>query len=176
MGSCLLCFNGSNDIEHDSLRTSSLRSRPPQRLESLLADHQDRDTEAETVSLHSNLSSGNSRRKEKKKRSRDGNRITLFDLNMFGRPTGPIRLPKDEEGFDRFLNRPSNRRERQTSSSSSTTPTGGARSLRHLWTPLSSISSHLRGWRNVHEKLRYKQRRRGGQRRKGGGFEARRKR
>lgn len=128
IGSCLPCFNTSNDIDHDSLRTSSSRNRPPQHLESLLADPQDTDTEAETVSLHSNLGSGNGRRKKKKKRSGNGNGITLFGLNLFGRPTGPIHLPEDEEEVDRLLNRPSNRRERQTSSSSSTTHTGGTRS------------------------------------------------
>ncbi|KAJ8080301.1 hypothetical protein PM082_017133 [Marasmius tenuissimus] len=125
IGSCLPCFSSPNDNDHDSLQTSSSRSRPPQHLESLLADPQDTDTEAETVSLHSNLGSGNTRRK-KKKRSKNG--ITLFGLNLFGRPTGPINLPEDEEEVDRLLNRSSNRRVRRTSSSSSTTRTGGTRS------------------------------------------------
>jgi len=52
----------------------------------------DTDTEAETLSLHSNI--GDSRRKRKKKRGPPKN-ITLFGYNLFGKP--PIRLEGDDD-------------------------------------------------------------------------------
>ncbi|KAL0578168.1 hypothetical protein V5O48_003835 [Marasmius crinis-equi] len=123
LGSCIPCFKSPNDND-ESLQSSSSRSRPPQHLESLLRDPQDTDTEAETVSLHSNLGSGTPRTRKKKKRTGQG--ITLFGLNLFGKP--PIHLPEDEEEVDRLLNRSFGSRIRRTSSSSSTTRTGGTRS------------------------------------------------
>ncbi|KAF9262926.1 hypothetical protein L218DRAFT_959752 [Marasmius fiardii PR-910] len=125
VGSCLPCFTSSNDAETEPLpNSSSSRSRPPQHLEALLADPHDTDTEAETVSLHSNIGAGSGtlrgRKKNKKKRNQGGG-ITLFGLNLFGRRTGAIHLPEDDDEVDRLLHRNQgsyNRRVRRTSSTS----------------------------------------------------------
>ncbi|KAG7088124.1 hypothetical protein E1B28_012149 [Marasmius oreades] len=131
IGSCVPCFRPSNDSDNDSFQnpSSSSRSRPPQHLESLLAEPLDTDTEAETVSLHSNLGSGSGtprtrrNKKKKQKKNQQPGGITLFGLNLFGRRTGAVHLPDDDEEVDRLLNRYPSRRLRRTSSSS-TTPAG----------------------------------------------------
>ncbi|ESK92199.1 hypothetical protein Moror_4731 [Moniliophthora roreri MCA 2997] len=104
IGSCLPCFGQSHDSDHESSQNSR---RPPQHLESLLADVPDTDTEAETVSLHSNVGAGQRRAKKK----RPQKRITFFGFNLFGRsPEGAIHLPEDADEVDRLLHRSSRRR------------------------------------------------------------------
>ncbi|KAK7038848.1 hypothetical protein VNI00_010478 [Paramarasmius palmivorus] len=114
IGSCLPCFGQKHDSDRESLQNSH---RPPQHLESLLADVADTDTEAETVSLHSNV--GNGQRRPKKKRTNKD--ITFFGLNLFGRrKQGAIHLPEDEEDVDRLLHRSSRRRHSSTSTRTGT--------------------------------------------------------
>ena len=85
---CLSCLNFTSRTHHNDRPSSRNSSRPD--LDRLLQDV-DTDTEAETLSLHSNV--GDSRRKRKKKRG-PPKRITLFGYNLFGRP--PIRLEGDD--------------------------------------------------------------------------------
>ncbi|KAJ3742806.1 hypothetical protein DFH05DRAFT_1256769 [Lentinula detonsa] len=112
--SCLHCFQApSNDSDSDSVQ------RPPRYLESLLTEPLlDTDTEAETVSLHSNV--GDNRQRRKKKQNK---RITFFGFDLFGkRSTGPIHLPEDDEEVDGLLRRPRRQRQRPTRISSSSSP------------------------------------------------------
>lgn len=88
VGSCLPCFQPKSDSDHNNYPNNR---RPPQHLESLLADVHDTDTEAETVSLHSNLGSNAGRKKKK----RQPKKITLFGYDLFGKRTGAIHLPED---------------------------------------------------------------------------------
>ncbi|EPQ53873.1 hypothetical protein GLOTRDRAFT_94902 [Gloeophyllum trabeum ATCC 11539] len=84
---CLPCFRPSSppaDNEH--------RVRPE--LEGLLADIET-DTEAETVSLHSNLGDRNRR---KKKKRRNNKSISIFGYDLFGRP--PIQLPESDDELE----------------------------------------------------------------------------
>jgi len=85
---CLSCLNFASRTHHNDRPSSRNSSRPD--LDRLLQDV-DTDTEAETLSLHSNI--GGSRRK-KKKRGPPKN-IALFGYNLFGKP--PIRLEGDDE-------------------------------------------------------------------------------
>ncbi|KZT18936.1 hypothetical protein NEOLEDRAFT_1142735 [Neolentinus lepideus HHB14362 ss-1] len=81
---CLPCFRPRTNSNEGN------RARPD--LEGLLADVET-DTEAETVSLHSNIGDRNRRRKKKK---RGGNKsISLFGYDLFGRP--PIQLPESDD-------------------------------------------------------------------------------
>lgn len=68
-----------------------MRRARPNELEGLLADSGDTDTEAETMSLHSNFGAAERRRRKR----RGVKTITIFGWNLFGRP--PIHLPDDEE-------------------------------------------------------------------------------
>ena len=86
---CLSCLNFASRTHRNDQSSSRDSSRPD--LERLLQDV-DTDTEAETLSLHSNI--GDSRRKRKKKRGPPKN-ITLFGYNLFGKP--PIRLEGDDD-------------------------------------------------------------------------------
>ena len=88
---CLSCLSFASRTHND--RSSSQNSSRPD-LDRLLQEV-DTDTEAETLSLHSNI--GDSRRKRKKKRGRSKN-ITLFGYNLFGKP--PIRLEGDDDLAD----------------------------------------------------------------------------
>ena len=85
---CLSCLSPAPRTHND--RSSSRNSSRPD-LDRLLQDV-DTDTEAETLSLHSNI--GDSRRKRKKKRGPSKN-ITLFGYNLFGKP--PIRLEGNDD-------------------------------------------------------------------------------
>ena len=86
---CLSCLNFTSRTHHNDRPSSRSSSRPD--LDRLLQDV-DTDTEAETLSLHSNI--GDSRRKRKKKRGPTKS-ITLFGYNLFGKP--PIRLEGDDD-------------------------------------------------------------------------------
>ena len=86
---CLSCLSLASRSHHNDQPSSRNSSRPD--LDRLLQDV-DTDTEAETLSLHSNI--GDSRRKRKKKGGRSRN-ITLFGYNLFGKP--PIRLEGDDD-------------------------------------------------------------------------------
>ena len=86
---CLSCLSFVSRTHHTDQPSSQSSSRPD--LDRLLQDV-DTDTEAETLSLHSNI--GDSRRKRKKRRARPKN-ITLFGYNLFGKP--PIRLEGDDD-------------------------------------------------------------------------------
>jgi len=86
---CLSCLNFASRTPHNDRPSSRSSSRPD--LDRLLRDV-DTDTEAETLSLHSNI--GDSRRKRKKKRGPPKS-ITLFGFNLFGKP--PIRLEGDDD-------------------------------------------------------------------------------
>lgn len=86
---CLSCLNFTSRAHNNDRPSSRNSSRPD--LDRLLQDV-DTDTEAETLSLHSNI--GDSRRKKKKKKRGPPKSITLFGYNLFGKP--PIRL----EGVD----------------------------------------------------------------------------
>lgn len=102
--SCLYCLQSPTDADRDhNDNQGTLRPRnglnytiPPPRarpdeLEGLLADADS--TDAETLSLHSNL--GDERRRRKRRHPRKG--IRLFGWDLFGRP--PIHLAEsDEEG------------------------------------------------------------------------------
>ncbi|KAF9652394.1 hypothetical protein BDM02DRAFT_2968174 [Thelephora ganbajun] len=81
---CLSCLSFASRVHRNDRPSSRNSSRPD--LDRLLQDV-DTDTEAETLSLHSNI--GDSRRKRKKKRGPPKS-ITLFGYNLFGKP--PIRL------------------------------------------------------------------------------------
>ncbi|KIK66316.1 hypothetical protein GYMLUDRAFT_38136 [Collybiopsis luxurians FD-317 M1] len=99
--SCLHCFKApSSDSDAESLHNNSRSNRPPRHLESLLAEPVDTDTEAETVSLHSNIGdSGNRRQRTKKNKKNNSRNITLFGFDLFGKrsTTGPIHLSEDED-------------------------------------------------------------------------------
>lgn len=86
---CLSCLNFASHSHRNERPSSRNSSRPD--LDRLLQDV-DTDTEAETLSLHSNI--GDSRRKRKKRRGPPKN-ITLFGYNLFGKP--PIRLEGDDD-------------------------------------------------------------------------------
>jgi len=85
---CLSCLNFASRSHHNERPSSQNSSRPD--LDRLLQDV-DTDTEAETLSLHSNI--GGSRRKKKRRGSPKN--ITLFGYNLFGKP--PIRLDGDDD-------------------------------------------------------------------------------
>ncbi|TRM62272.1 hypothetical protein BD626DRAFT_498692 [Schizophyllum amplum] len=94
--SCVPCLHPSaprdeDDNPHDPTRNRVRRARPDE-LESLLADADTTDTEAETLSLHSNPGGGRVRRKKMKSR-----KISLCGLDLFGKRRPPIQLPEDEE-------------------------------------------------------------------------------
>ena len=86
---CLSCLNFASHTHHSDRPSSRNSSRPD--LDRLLQDV-DTDTEAETLSLHSNI--GDSRRKRKKKRGPPKS-ITLFGYNLFGKPA--IRLEGNDD-------------------------------------------------------------------------------
>ena len=112
LGSCMTCLRpvSSSDSLHTNRRpnsTSSGEQRPepynpvipphpphrPDELPSLPADSSD----GETLSLHSNHRRGGrrgGRRKSKSSANGKPQRITLFALDLFGRP--PIHLPDDD--------------------------------------------------------------------------------
>ena len=85
---CLPCLNPTCRLRRNDQPSSQDSSRPD--LDRLLQDV-DTDTEAETLSLHSNV--GGSRRKRRKKRG-PSKIITLFGYNLFGKPS--IRLEGDD--------------------------------------------------------------------------------
>lgn len=99
--SCLPCLRSSPEsdswAQNDSSSsntfggTRGIRRARSNELEGLLADAGDTDTEAETVSLHSNIGAGERRRRKKKGLKT----ITIFGWNLFGKP--PIQLPDDDE-------------------------------------------------------------------------------
>lgn len=86
---CLSCLTSTTRSRRNDLPSSQDSSRPD--LDRLLQDV-DTDTEAETLSLHSNI--GDSRRKRKKKRGASKT-ITLFGYSLFGKPS--IRLEGDDD-------------------------------------------------------------------------------
>ncbi|KAJ3762539.1 hypothetical protein EV360DRAFT_79216 [Lentinula raphanica] len=115
-GSCLHCFKAPSSIDDSD---SDSFQRPPRYLESLLTEPLlDTDTEAETVSLHSNVGQNQSRRKKKLQKKH----ITFFGYDLFGRrSTGPIHLPEDdEEDGDEIPRRSRRQRQRPARTSSST--------------------------------------------------------
>ncbi|KAK0458851.1 uncharacterized protein EV420DRAFT_335625 [Desarmillaria tabescens] len=85
---CMPCL--AREVHDHDDPTNSGYQRLPQNLEHLLQDP-GTDTEAETLSLHSNIGDNNRRRKRK----RHSRRITFFGFNLFGKP--PIHLDEDEE-------------------------------------------------------------------------------
>lgn len=120
--SCLPCIRTPSDS--DSLNqnddspsgsfggTRGVRRARANELEGLLADAGDTDTEAETMSLHSNIGSGERRRKKK----RGFKKITVFGWNLFGKP--PIQLPDDDD--DALLRRHNRKPATPTTLSSAT--------------------------------------------------------
>lgn len=86
---CLSCLSPTCRAHRNDRPSSQGSSRPD--LDRLLQEV-DTDTEAETLSLHSNI--GDSRRKRKKKRG-PPKTITFFGYNLFGKP--PIRLEGDDD-------------------------------------------------------------------------------
>ncbi|KAH7919592.1 hypothetical protein BV22DRAFT_1040742 [Leucogyrophana mollusca] len=107
--SCLPCFNRSSSPGANEVASSDQRPRRghSDELEGLLQDTGDADTEAETLSLHSNIGSG-----VRRTRKRPAFSVTLFGLHLFGRP--PIYLPDDDDEAD-------TRRRRQPGTASSST-------------------------------------------------------
>src|ERR1700722_2869204 len=96
---CLRRSYPSQSPQHDPHRVH------PDELEGLLADvTDDTDTEAETLSLHSNPSE---HRRNQQRKIPAHKSITLFGFNLFGRP--PIRLP-DDDGNEDLNTLPRNRR------------------------------------------------------------------
>lgn len=85
---CLSCLTSTCRPRRNDRPSSQNSSRPD--LDRLLQDV-DTDTEAETLSLHSNI--GDSRRKRKKKRPSKS--ITFFGYSLFGKPA--IRLQGDDD-------------------------------------------------------------------------------
>ncbi|KAG7448502.1 uncharacterized protein BT62DRAFT_929591 [Guyanagaster necrorhizus] len=83
---CMPCL--AKELHDDP--TNSGYQRLPQNLEHLLQDP-GTDTEAETLSLHSNIGDNNRRRKKKRQPRRI---LTFFGLNLFGKPA--IHLDEDE--------------------------------------------------------------------------------
>ena len=102
VSTCLPCFskNPSNDTDTENeglARTSHSQTRYDE-LEGLLADVDDTDGDAETMSLHSNIGDQH-RRSRKRSKRRSKKSIRLFGFNLFGRP--PIQLPdSDDESQD----------------------------------------------------------------------------
>ncbi|OAX40549.1 hypothetical protein K503DRAFT_687342, partial [Rhizopogon vinicolor AM-OR11-026] len=91
--SCLPCISStvpvqSNDNTYTDARTHS-------ELEGLLRDA---DTEAETLSLHSNIGAG-----RRKQRKRPTFSLTLFGYTLFGRPPIYLSDDEDERGWRRPL-------------------------------------------------------------------------
>lgn len=95
-GSCLPCLNGrSTDSQFNDDGSHRVRRARADELEGLLADV-DTDTEADTMSLHSNLGSGDANARRKKKRG-PKKHVRLWGWDLFGRP--PVQLPEsDDEG------------------------------------------------------------------------------
>ncbi|KAL5498576.1 hypothetical protein ACEPAH_1930 [Sanghuangporus vaninii] len=100
---CLPCFSSrtpDSEAEQEQENSSTRRGQQTryEELEGLLRnDPSDTDGgDAETMSLHSNLGSGEGRRKRNKKRrnSRNHKSIRLFGFHLFGRP--PIQLSDSE--------------------------------------------------------------------------------
>ncbi|KAK0203686.1 hypothetical protein DFS33DRAFT_1333195 [Desarmillaria ectypa] len=86
---CMPCL--AKEVHDHDDPTNSGYQRLPQNLEHLLQDP-GTDTEAETLSLHSNIGENNRRRKKK----RQHRRITFFGFNLFGGKP-PIHLDEDED-------------------------------------------------------------------------------
>jgi len=121
--SCLPCLRTSHSdtdslVQYDDNTygngTRGVPRARPNELEGLLADVGDTDTEAETLSLHSNIGNGDRRRKKKK---RELKKISFFGWNLFGRP--PIYLPDNDGEEDELLRRRRGRRKAMTLLSSS---------------------------------------------------------
>ncbi|KAG0699221.1 hypothetical protein DFH29DRAFT_60803 [Suillus ampliporus] len=89
LASCIPCFSGIVPSDPNDNTRSDVRSHrsPSNELEGLLRDT---DTEAETLSLHSNIGAG-----RRKLRKRPAFSLTLFGYTLFGRP--PIYLSDDED-------------------------------------------------------------------------------
>ncbi|KAK0480673.1 hypothetical protein IW261DRAFT_1419027 [Armillaria novae-zelandiae] len=88
ISACMPCLaREAHDHDRDD-PTNSGYQRLPQNLEHLLQD-----TEAETLSLHSNIGDA-ARRRRKKRQAR---RITFFGFDLFGKPKPPIHLDEDED-------------------------------------------------------------------------------
>ncbi|KAK0495990.1 hypothetical protein EDD18DRAFT_226857 [Armillaria luteobubalina] len=90
ISACMPCL-AREVYDHDD-PTNSGYQRLPQNLEHLLQDP-GTDTEAETLSLHSNVGDTNRRRKKR----RQARRITFFGFDLFGKPKPPIHLDEDED-------------------------------------------------------------------------------
>ncbi|KAG1731610.1 uncharacterized protein EDB91DRAFT_1058526 [Suillus paluster] len=89
LASCIPCFSSTVPVDSNDNTRSDVRSHrsPSNELEGLLRDT---DTEAETLSLHSNIGAG-----RRKPRKRPAFSLTLFGYTLFGRP--PIYLSDDED-------------------------------------------------------------------------------
>ncbi|THH20336.1 hypothetical protein EW146_g1020 [Bondarzewia mesenterica] len=115
---CLSCLQAAYphphlNNSHDPYTPDRLRTRDND-LEGLLADSgSSADADAETLSLHSNIGLGETRRK----RRGIGKSIRFFGWDLFGKP--PIHLPDDDEEQEAQLRR--HRRQRRPTTLSSST-------------------------------------------------------
>ncbi|KAH7908910.1 hypothetical protein BJ138DRAFT_302779 [Hygrophoropsis aurantiaca] len=89
--SCLPCFAAKSTLNTTEPQRPRRTNPHSPELEGLLQDAGDTDTEAETLSLHSNIGSSSRRA-----RKRPAFSVTLFGIHLFGRP--PIYLSDDEDG------------------------------------------------------------------------------
>lgn len=95
--SCMPCIISSSTVPVESRDNTSTDARAHSELEGLLRDT---DTEAETLSLHSNIGGAGRRRQRK----RPTFSLTLFGYTLFGRP--PIYLSDDDEDERGWRRRP----------------------------------------------------------------------
>ncbi|KAL5476901.1 hypothetical protein ACEPAI_3087 [Sanghuangporus weigelae] len=117
ISTCLPCFSSrtpDSEAEQEQENSSTRRGQQTryEELEGLLRnDPSDTDGgDAETMSLHSNLGSGEGRRKTNKRRkSRNHKSVRLFGFHLFGRP--PIQL-SDSENDDEEVDSSRRRRAR----------------------------------------------------------------
>ncbi|KAK0192674.1 hypothetical protein F5146DRAFT_1041029 [Armillaria mellea] len=119
ISACMPCL-AKEVHDHDDPINSGYQ-RLPQNLEHLLQDP-GTDTEAETLSLHSNIGDRNRRRKKK----RQSRRITLFGFNLFGKPKPPIHLDEGEDDNTLHRSRTSTSRTSSTGFDSDAAPLDSA--------------------------------------------------
>lgn len=98
VGTCLPCFapgrcgTGDDSGTENEGQPARARLSNYDELERLMGDVEETDVDAETVSLHSNIGSG--QRRKKKRRTKKN--IQLFGYNLFGRPSIYLSESEDE--------------------------------------------------------------------------------
>jgi hypothetical protein len=127
VSSCVPCFGPGDDSSsssYDYAQGQGRSNRPPQSLESLLADASgsSTDNDGETLSLHSNIGDAAARRKRRRRGKGKGKSrgITLWGFDLFGRRGGGVQLDDEDDLLSRNVVRPPRNRTTSTASSSST--------------------------------------------------------